>query len=226
MAGRHLKTASRVVKTRPGPYGQVIRPLTLPKPVRRLLDHPRIGRFVRYGVGSALASVTSAITLAVVFHALGAGPQVASITAFIGGALVNFLLYRFWAWRATIQETRMTGDVLKFSLVAVATALVALSATTIADHYAKAEDLSGWVRTLVIEGAYFGSFAVMFVAKFLVLDRFVFSARKRSAATEATGPLDALIAATEAAEIDALESEPPSRRKRRSRDQVETTTRA
>jgi putative flippase GtrA len=157
--------------------------MTPPKWIRWCLEHPRIGRFVRYGVGSAVASAVSAITLALVYHAIGSGPQVASVTAFIAGALVNFLLYRFWAWRATLtpdaeRPRRFAGDVIKYSAVAVTTALVALGTTTLADHYARAHDLTDGDRTLLVEASYFGAFAVMFVAKFVVLDRFVFRSAK------------------------------------------------
>jgi putative flippase GtrA len=172
--------------SREGPEVRIvrrIRDMTLPKWIRWCLEHPRIGRFLRYGVGSAVASAVSAITLALVYHAIGTGPQVASLTAFIAGALVNFLLYRFWAWRATLtpdaeRPRRFAGDVLKYSAVAVTTALVALGTTTLADHYARAHHLADGDRTLLVEGSYFGAFAVMFVAKFVVLDRFVFTSAK------------------------------------------------
>ena len=174
----------------------------MPKWMRWCLEHPRIGRFVRYGVGSAVASAVSAITLALVYHAFGYGPQVASVTAFVAGALINFVLYRFWAWRATLtpeteKPRRFAADVLKYCLVAVTTAAVALGTTTVADHYARAHNIGNGARTLLVEGSYFGAFAVMFVAKFVVLDRFVFTPAK-------------------GADDDS----------RRSRSQVETTTRA
>ncbi len=156
----------------------------MPRWVRWCIEHPRIGRFVRYGIGSAVASTVSALTLAFVYHGIGSGPQVASITAFIAGALVNFLLYRFWAWRSAMpaheSAKRFTGDVLKYVVVAACTAVVALATTSIADHYARADHLGDDARTLIVEGSYFGAFAVMFVAKFLVLDRFVFTSGKGS----------------------------------------------
>ena len=59
--------------------------------------------------------------------------------------------------------------------VAVTTALIALGTTTLADAYARAGGSGRRRRTLIVEAAYFGAFAVMFVAKFVVLDRFVFT---------------------------------------------------
>lgn len=140
-------------------------------------------RFLRYAVGSAAASVVSALTLAAVYRGIGLDPRVSSIAAFVAGALVNFLIYRFWAWRATADPgaSAVRRDFLKYAVVATGTALVALATTTIADNWARSAGLSANVRTLVVECSYFGAFGVMFIAKFLILDRYVFRARAASA---------------------------------------------
>jgi len=140
-------------------------------------------RFLRYAVGSAAASLVSAVTLALVYQGMGLDPRVSSIAAFCAGALVNFLIYRFWAWRATAESgsAAVRRDFLKYAVVAIGTALVALGTTTIADNWARSAGLSASLRTLVVEGSYFGAFGVMFIAKFLILDRYVFRARAASA---------------------------------------------
>ena len=147
------------------------------------LRSPRVLRFLRYAVGSATASAVSAVTLAAAYQGIGLDPRVSSISAFCAGALVNFLIYRFWAWRATVEAgaAAVRRDFLKFAVVATGTALVALATTTIADAWARSAGLSTGLRTLVVEGSYFGAFAVMFIAKFLILDRYVFRARAASA---------------------------------------------
>jgi putative flippase GtrA len=123
--------------------------------------------------------VVSALTLAAAYRGAGLGPRVSSVSAFCAGALVNFMIYRFWAWRATVDNgsAAVRRDFLRYAVVAVCTALVALGTTTLADTWSRAAGLSADVRTLVVEISYFGAFAVMFVAKFLVLDRYVFRAR-------------------------------------------------
>jgi putative flippase GtrA len=140
-------------------------------------------RFLRYAVGSAAASVVSAISFAVLYQGIGLGPRASSIISFAGGALVNFLVYRFWAWRATADAggRAVRRDFLKYAVIAVTTALVAVGTTTIADKWARSAGLSGSLRTLVVEASYFGAFGVMFIAKFLILDRYVFRAREASA---------------------------------------------
>ncbi len=148
--------------------------------IRSLLArNPRVRRFVRYSAGSIAASLVSAATLALVFHAMGAGPQVASVAAFCTGALVAFLVNRLYAWERR-DRLGLGRDFVKYVIVAVVTALIALACTTLADSYAKSAGLSGVARLFVVEGAYFGSYAVTFVAKFVILDRFVFKAPARS----------------------------------------------
>jgi hypothetical protein len=143
--------------------------------------------------------VTSGVIFALAYHDWNSGPRGATVISFCAGALVNFLTFRFWAWRSGSQprlgpdeggpSRRAVGgavgrDFVKFAVVAVATALVALGATTLADGYARHAGLDPTTRTIVVEGSYFGAFALMFVAKFLVLDRFVFGV----GASEATLP--------------------------------------
>ena len=140
-------------------------------------------RFLRYAVGSVAASLVSAVTLAAAYQGIGLDPRVSSVAAFSAGALVNFLIYRFWAWRGTAESgsAAVRRDFLKYAVVAIGTALVALGTTTIADNWARSAGLSASLRTLVVEGSYFGAFGVMFIAKFLILDRYVFRARAASA---------------------------------------------
>jgi putative flippase GtrA len=148
--------------------------------IRSLLaGNPRVRRFVRYSAGSVAASLVSAATLAIVFRGFGAGPQIASIAAFCTGALVAFVVNRLWAWERR-ERPGLGRDFVKYAVVAIVTALMALACTTIADAYAKDAGLTGLARLFVVEGAYFGSYAVTFVAKFVILDRFVFNAPGRS----------------------------------------------
>ena len=150
--------------------------------IKRLLYSPRVARFLKYAVGSATASLVSFIVLAVVSWDRSVPDAVASVIAFIAGALVNFCVYRFWAWRHTVtREAKALGrDFGRYAVIAVSTALIATGTTTLAGRYADHAGLGSAARTLLLEGSYFSAFALMFVVKFLLLDRFVFAARHRA----------------------------------------------
>lgn len=140
----------------------------------RLAQNPGLIRFFRYATGSVLASAVSAATIAVAYGVFGLGASISAVAAFLTGASVAFVVNRFWAWRE--RESRGAGrDLMRYWLVAIVTALIALACTHVADRYAAGAGLTGFIRTVVVEGAYFGSYAVTFVAKYFVLDRFVFT---------------------------------------------------
>lgn len=145
--------------------------------IRRFLRSPRVAHLARYAVGSLTASVVSAILLTSLSWRHTVPPGVATVIAFVAGAVVNFTVFRFWAWRHTlVREAGALGrDLAKFSAVAIATAVIAAVATTVAGRYADHAGFSSAQRSLLINGCYFGAFGVMFVLKFLILDRFVFA---------------------------------------------------
>ncbi len=140
-----------------------------------------MAQLARYAVGSLTASVVSAIVLTTLSWHHTVPPAVATVIAFVAGALVNFTVFRFWAWRHTLVRAAgaIGRDFVRFSAVAVVTALIAAGATTLAGRYADHSGFSSAQRSLLIDACYFGSFAVMFVLKFLILDRFVFNERHR-----------------------------------------------
>jgi len=139
-----------------------------------------VARFLRYAVGSAIASLVSAVVLAVTAWTSVVAPAVASVVAFVAGAVVNFVVYRFWAWRHTVTRAIATigRDLAGYAVIAVSTAVIATGATYLAGRYADHAALGSAARTLLLEGAYFGVFAVMFAVKFVILDRYVFVHRR------------------------------------------------
>jgi putative flippase GtrA len=144
-----------------------------------LLRRPGLARFVRYSAASAVATVVSFVTLAVAVGVFGLGAVPAAIAAFCTGALVAFVINRYWSWG--IEKSQGAGrDFVRYWAVAVITALLATECAHLGAVYAQHAGLTGLSKIVVIEGAYFGSYAVTFVAKFLLLDRFVFTESRRA----------------------------------------------
>jgi putative flippase GtrA len=140
-------------------------------------------RFIRYTAGSALATLTSAGTFAVVFHFNG-GPRLASLAAFLAGATVNFVAGRFWAWNRQ-GPMRLRRDMAAYLALSISIALAATVVTSLTDHYARRSDVLADHLGLVVEGAYFATYGAMFLLKFAILDRVVFRPRPRPAADHA-----------------------------------------
>ncbi len=140
----------------------------------------RATRFIRYAAGSALATGASAGMFALAYHSAGAGPQLASVLAFLAGLIVNFTASRFWAFGRR-QRQGMTRDLGGYAVIAVVTAVAAVAVTTLAERYAQHAHLAAGPRTVVVEGSYFAVYAAMFLAKFLLLDRLLFAPPRRGA---------------------------------------------
>jgi putative flippase GtrA len=140
-------------------------------------------RFIRYAAGSALATLTSAGTFAVVFHFNG-GPRLASLAAFLTGAAVNFVAGRFWAWKRQ-GPVRLRRDMVAYLALSISIALAATVVTSLTDHYARRSDVLADNLGLVVEAAYFATYGAMFLLKFAILDRVVFRPRPRPSADHA-----------------------------------------
>jgi putative flippase GtrA len=136
----------------------------------------KMRRFVRFALGSALATLVSAVFFWVMFHTLNAAPEVASLTAFASGALVNFVSNRYWAWDRRGQ-LGLGRDMASYAVLAIATALAAAGVTRVTKSYAPHVDAFAAHLALVVEASYFATYAAMFLVKFAVLDRVVFRSR-------------------------------------------------
>jgi putative flippase GtrA len=134
------------------------------------------GRFLKYAASSAAATLCSAVTFALAYRILHVGPQVASITAFAAGAVVNFTGSRYWAWGARTRN-RLRRDVVLYACLAVATALAAAGVTSVAEAYTTRLGVSADQQAILVEAAYFATYAAMFLVKFVLLDRVLFAAR-------------------------------------------------
>jgi putative flippase GtrA len=130
-----------------------------------------VTRFARYALGSALATGVSAAVFALAY-AVNAGPRVSSIAAFASGAVINFMVGRFWAWRR--RPFALGRNVVGYAVVALLTALAATAVTSATDWYARHGHLSEPRRALLVELSYFATYGAMFLVKFVLLDRVVF----------------------------------------------------
>jgi putative flippase GtrA len=136
----------------------------------------RWGRFLRYAATSAVASLASAATLWIAYRLLNVGPLVASVAAFGAGALVNFTGNRFWAW-ARRHRRGLGRDAAYYAAMAIGTAVAAAFVTRLADGYTGRLSISDNEQAVLVEAAYFGTYAAMFLVKFMVLDRVLFATR-------------------------------------------------
>jgi putative flippase GtrA len=137
-------------------------------------DRTRRGRFARYALGSAAAVLVSALAFAVAYRLLDLGPRVASVAAFLAGAIVNFGASRFWAWGRRHRHG-LRRDLLGYALLAICIALTATTVTSVVD--AALVDADPEQRAVLVEASYFAVYGALFLVRFVLLDRVLFRSR-------------------------------------------------
>ena len=139
---------------------------------------PFFAKVTRYALGSVIALITSVVVFALLYVA-GVGTTVDSIAAFIAGAVPNWILNRRWAWEMT-GRVEVVREVVGYTAVSLL-ALLAASAGTgwtqawVKTHVAPHHGL----RVVLVTGAYVLVQALLFVVKFVIYDRWVFTGRSR-----------------------------------------------
>jgi putative flippase GtrA len=137
-----------------------------------------IGTFLRYGAGSLVAMACSELVLIGAYN-VGAGPQTAAILAWAAGALPNYVLNRRWAWRAESRtRAERVRELALYWVITLTTAALAVLATTTTDAWIKGTVTSRGEQSVLLAAAYLLAYGVVFVAKFVLFDRLVFSDRR------------------------------------------------
>ncbi|GAA4884267.1 GtrA family protein [Saccharopolyspora cebuensis] len=141
---------------------------------------PTRGRYWRLARRFAAASVVATAVSQVVFvaaYALGAAPAAATALAWLAGAVPNFALNRR-TWGGGGRDA-LRGELLRYGLISVGTAVLAALATSGAEHLARSAFADQEAaQVVVVWAAFVGTYAVMFVVKFFLIDRLVFTARR------------------------------------------------
>ncbi len=136
------------------------------------------GRMARCLSVSVLTTLLSLVTLALLVGWWGTTPWVANVIATAVGTVPSYVLNRRWVWgrdgSGDVWREVVPFWVLSFSGLVLSTAAVAT-----ADAWASSIGLVGPTRTAVLLLANVGSFAVLWVGQFLVLDRVLFGPTQR-----------------------------------------------
>lgn len=136
-----------------------------------VLGNPRLMRVLRYAVTSGLCTVVSEVMLVSLVGTKSLGATSAALLANVAGGILSYLLSRYWIW-AEAERTRTVRQlVLYWATTAVSWLASTLVTRVVAHHVA----LIGWERLVVIGAAFFATFAVLWMVKFSVYQRFVFT---------------------------------------------------
>jgi putative flippase GtrA len=133
-------------------------------------------KLLRYSVASMSGVVTGTAVLAFCSAVLDWGPITSNVTSVMIGAVPNYLINRYWTWSKT-DKNRFWGEVVPFWGMSVLGLLLSIWFVVLADHR--------WPdSTFARVAANLSAFGLLWVAKFLLLEKVLFVVAPEAALTE------------------------------------------
>ncbi len=134
-------------------------------------------RVTRYTIGSIVALATSIIVFSALY-VVGVGTTACSVSAFLAGAIPNWILNRRWAWRL-----RGSPDFGREIVGYIAVSVLALIASSLATGWTNARVQSipahHGIRVILVTASYVAVQAILFAAKFVLYEHWIFAGRSR-----------------------------------------------
>jgi putative flippase GtrA len=141
-----------------------------------LLDFTRTPegkKMIRYSATSAICVVISTAILTVLVGILRWDAFGGSLTATTLSTIPSYQLNRKWAWGKS-GKGHLWKEVVPFWTLAFIGLAFSTWASVVAQSYAKHHHLSHLLHTLVVDGAFIGSFGVLWIGKFIIFNKILF----------------------------------------------------
>lgn len=144
------------------------------------LSRSRLLLWAKYSASSVIATVVSQVAFALCYW-FGTAAIVATLVAWISGAVPNYVLNRRWTWGRS-------GQKLPYTIIVVGSAVTAAVVTSVTDHLVQPLDSHLW-KTVLVTGSYLATYAVLFIVKFVLFDRLVFAKKTVADPAEVRTPV-------------------------------------
>lgn len=132
--------------------------------IQRVVRVPTVQKLFKYSMASVVGVGVGVPVLAVCYGTLGWNELVANLASVTAGAIPNYLINRRWTWYQT-GKNRLWGEVVPFWVMSVLGMILSLFAVEYADDR--------WGTTIAVVAAQLSGFGVVWLAKFLVLDKVI-----------------------------------------------------
>ena len=137
----------------------------------RIYHTPTGRKMIRYAMVSVISTMVSFTVLGLVYGVFRLWTEVPSaVFANLVASVPAYYLNRHWSWGKSGRSHVFKEVVPFWSMTAVGIVLSILTAAE-AHHLSNVHHLHHFGRTVVVEGANTGAFAVLWVLKFLVFNR-------------------------------------------------------
>ena len=127
-------------------------------------------RLLRYSAASCILAPMTLVPLYVLHSVAGWEAWRANLLAVSIGAVPAYLINRYWVWGRS-GRNRLWGEVAPFWVITV----IGAAASTLA-----VDGASRWGNSWLVVLVNFGTYAVLWLVKFFVLDRYLWPGRRAS----------------------------------------------
>jgi putative flippase GtrA len=131
---------------------------------------PQLRKLLKFGASSVVATVCSETTFLLLYGPAGASSTVASVLAWLAGAIPNYWINRTWTWGRRGWPS-MSRELVPYIAIVFGTLGIAIAATAVADAVLRDANASDATRTFLVGGTYLMVYVVMFLVRFLLFDR-------------------------------------------------------
>ncbi|MGD0393278.1 MAG: GtrA family protein [Acidimicrobiales bacterium] len=142
-------------------------------------------KMIKFTMVSVISALTSLVVLSIVYGALRLWSEVPSVLfANLTAGIPSYLLNRQWVWGKS-GRSHLVKEILPFVVISVTGIGFALFTASLAHDYATAHHLHHLVRTALVLFTNIASFGILWVFKFLILNRLFAQLPEVEVATEA-----------------------------------------
>lgn len=137
----------------------------------RYCQTPPALKVIRYTLVSAISALTSLVILTIVFGVLRLWGEVFStLFANVCAGVPSYILNRRWVWGKS-GRSHVWREVLPFWVMSLTGIGFALYTASLAHHFATVHHLQHLPRTALVVGANISAFGILWILKFLILNR-------------------------------------------------------
>ena len=128
----------------------------------------------RYTMVSVISVAVSQIAFIVMFGLVHWTAKSSAIFATSLGGFPSYYLNRNWAWGKS-GKSHVWREVVPFWVIAFIGLAFSTWSSDFAETYVDDHHIVGLFKTGIVDGFYFGAFAVLWVAKFIIFNKFLFT---------------------------------------------------
>jgi putative flippase GtrA len=128
-------------------------------------------KLIRYTTVSVISALTSLVVLTIVFGVLRLWSEVfSSLFANVVAGVPSYILNRRWVWGKS-GRSHIWREIVPFWVMSIIGIVFALYSASLAHSFASHHHLHHLARTVLVVGANIAAFGILWLLKFVILNR-------------------------------------------------------